>query len=270
MSKYIVQMSYGGVFVRRVRIENASKYDLSGELVGDYVETLFGDAPLAFDEETLANSETYKLQHIGDPAIGCFLSIRVTDPRHLDEENMPENGKELSEQEKIDFFAHEVYETPSMEEGLSWEAAINKVPYHFVCDGELFPAHDYSNDAGYLTLEGYEKDWYEAVLETEGEFDPSKLEIHYKSYRSGDGSTNYVSRWMSYDGKILDVHQSHIYNSHGDSEHYVKMAWVDSSLGRIVYKAEEVREDEGDNFFSMEYRWKKDDGKITDPNSAVD
>lgn len=112
MNKYIVQMSYSGLFLRRVRIENASTYDISDEPVGDYSEDLFGNPPVAFGEDVLKNSETYKLQHIGDPDIGCFLSITVTDPLHLDETAQPfqlggktlaEIGDEISDQEKNRF-----------------------------------------------------------------------------------------------------------------------------------------------------------------------
>lgn len=95
----------------------------------------------------------------------------------------------------------------------------------------------------------------EAEIETEGKFDPAKLEIHYRFYKCGDGTTNFVSRWMFYDGKPLKVHQSHIYNSHGDAEHYVKLAWIDSASGRTVYKAVEVEDEDGHE----ENHWQKDE-----------
>jgi hypothetical protein len=225
MKKYIVHMGWYGVFVRRVRIENVSTYDIAGKIVNDYRENMYGDPPRTFDEEVLKKSETYDLQLIGGAKVGCILEVWVTDETH----GIP--GKK-------------VYSSPKLgaNKKMPWKKAFSKLPYRFVCDGELFIENDYSESGGYLTLEGFDNNSFVAEIMTEDEFDPSKLEIHYKKYLSSDGEIYFATEWIYYDGKKLIMDDSDIVPKGGYANERVKFAWVDSVEGRVAYKAVETKE----------------------------
>ena len=249
---YSVELGPYGVFFQRFRIANASKFDLEGKLVDDYVvpwKAVFRkDIPIeylvpAYDAETWGKSEVYMLQAVGD-ADSCCMRI-----------GMP----------GLNSYGEGCYQTPYLGEGVSWLETLSKLPYHFVYDGELFPMQDddYKDDAGYLTLVGDNRSFAgtgegRVFVETHGEFDPSKLEIHCKSYRNASGLRCFVSGWISYDGEMLNYYPR---TEDAESKRYVQFAWVDSSLGRTTYeKFSESRDGEGNLF---EPRWKKEPGKIT-------
>ena len=255
---YRVEMGPYGVFLQRFRIANASKFDLEGKLVDDYVvpwEAVFRkDIPIeylvpAYDAEKWEKREVYMLQAVGD-ADSCCLRI-----------GMP----------GLDIDGDGCYQTPYLGEGVSWLETLSKLPYHFIYDGELFPMQDddYKDDAGYLTLIGDNRSFAgthtgegSVVVKTHGEFDPSKLEIHCKSYRNASGLRCFASKWISYDGEMLNYRPSYYPRSEDyGSKRYVQFAWVDSSLGRTTYeKFSESLDGEGNLF---EPRWKKEPEKIT-------
>lgn len=204
--KVVIQMFSSGLFVGRRWFPNKEAV----------LDTHLYPSPEYCDEG-------YSLQHIGDPAIGVFVGINVfAVDEDLKEQHFSSYGATLQDP----IFSHYC-----SKEEVPFEKAVSEAPYKFVYDGPLFSQRDLSGGGAFVYLQGQEKDWYEAEVEVGDGFDPEKLEIHYKSARGDDGSTNFLSKWLVYDGKPYTAYESMIYNGHGNPEDHIESAWVESSSG---------------------------------------